>query len=87
MKYKKGESGNPAGKPKGAINEKTKAWEQLGDFITETGADRVKDILTTCTNDQFMFYYPMLLEYFKPKRARVDKEGETANTVIIIDSE
>lgn len=66
------EKGNP-GKPKGAKSEKTLAWERLGDFITETGAERVKEILSNCTPDKFMVYYPLLLEYFKPKLARVDK--------------
>lgn len=87
MKYKKGESGNPKGKPIGAVSEKSKAWEQLGEFISDAGAERVKDILADCTKEQFMVWYPLLLEYFKPKRARVDESGETANTVIIIDSE
>ena len=34
---------------------------------------RVKEILSNCTPDKFMVYYPLLLEYFKPKLARVDK--------------
>lgn len=84
------EKGNP-GKPVGAKSEKTLAWEYLGEFITETGAKRVKDILATCTPDKFMIYYPMLLEYFKPKLARVDNlklpEGTAPLTKIeIIDS-
>ena len=66
------EKGNP-GKPKGAKSEKTLAWEHLGDFITEAGAERVKEILSNCPPDKFMVYYPLLLEYFKPQLARVDK--------------
>lgn len=72
MAFKKGESGNLSGKPKGTKSEKTLAWEQLGEFITESGAERVKSILSTCTPDKFMIYYPMLLEYFKPKQSRVE---------------
>ena len=77
-KYEKGHKG---AKPKGAISEKTLAWNHLWEFITETGAERVKDILTTCTPDKFMYYYPMLLEYFKPKLARVDTLTLPENTV------
>jgi hypothetical protein len=43
--YKKGHKGF---KPKGAVSEKVKAWENLGEFITESGADRVKTILASC---------------------------------------
>lgn len=72
MAFKKGQSGNLKGKPKGTKSEKTLAWENLGDFITETGAERVKTILSTCTPKEFMVYYPVLLEYFKPKQQRVE---------------
>lgn len=70
--FQKGESGNKSGKPKGTKSEKTLAWEQLGDFITEAGAERVKTILESCTPKDFMIYYPMLLEYFKPKQQRIE---------------
>jgi hypothetical protein len=69
MAYKPGHGGY---KPKGSIHNKTKAWENLGEFITEAGAERVKEILATCPPDKFLMYYTMLLEYFKPKLARVD---------------
>lgn len=80
------EKGNK-GKPKGAISEKTIAWQNLGEFITESGAERVKDILATCPPDKFMVYYPMLLEYFKPKLARTElkHEGEQTLTVKFIE--
>lgn len=70
--FTKGESGNLAGKPKGTKSQKTLAWEQLGDFITDSGAERVKQILSKCTEKEFMVYYPMLLEYFKPKQQRIE---------------
>lgn len=70
--FKKGKSGNVKGKPIGTKSEKTLAWENLGEFITETGANRVKEILSSCTPKEFMLYYPILLEYFKPKQQRVE---------------
>lgn len=70
--FQKGQSGNLSGKPKGTKSEKTLAWEQLGDFITEAGAERVKKILTGCSEKEFMVYYPILLEYFKPKQQRIE---------------
>lgn len=63
--------GNP-GKPKGAISEKTKLWESLGDMFTTEGAKRAQKIMLSCDDDTFMKYYSMLLEYFKPKLNRSD---------------
>lgn len=80
--FKKGESGNLAGKPKGTKSEKTLAWEQLGDFITETGAQRVKKILAECTEKEFMIYYPILLEYFKPKQQRIENNVSVSDNTI-----
>lgn len=83
--------GHKGFKPKGTLSNKTKAWENLGEFITEAGAERVKEILATCPPDKFLMYYTMLLEYFKPKLARVDtleldKETQPLTTIQIIDS-
>lgn len=72
--FKKGHKGY---KPKGAISHKSKAWEQLGDFITEAGAERVKTILASCEAEDFVKYYTLLLEYFKPKLARTENKNET----------
>lgn len=90
MPYYKGESGNRSGKPPGTKSKKTLAWEQLGEFITESGAERVKKILSECPPEKFMIYYPMLLEYFKPKLARTDtlnlpKDTEPLNIIKIVD--
>ena len=68
---KRFQAGNP-GKPKGAISEKTKRWEALGDMLTNEGAERVKEFLLTCDEDTFLKHYKDLLEYFKPKLQRSD---------------
>jgi hypothetical protein len=72
--FKKGHKGF---KPKGAVSEKTKAWENLGEFITESGAERVKLILGSCEPEDFIKYYTTLLEYFKPKLARSESKVES----------
>jgi hypothetical protein len=76
MPFKKGKSGNPKGMIKGTTHEKTKAWENLGEFITETGAERIKTILASCEPEDFIKYYTLLLEYFKPKLGRVENKVE-----------
>jgi hypothetical protein len=77
MPFKKGKSGNPKGMLKGTTHEKTKAWENLGEFITESGAERVKLILGSCEPEDFIKYYTTLLEYFKPKLARSESKVES----------
>lgn len=70
--FKKGESGNKNGKPVGTKSQKTIAWEQLGDFLTEAGANKAKQIMLEATPDKFMLYFTTLLEYFKPKQQRIE---------------
>lgn len=63
--------GNP-GKPKGAVSAKTKAWEQLGEFLTQAGAQRAVEIMMSSDEEDFMKHYSNLLEYFRPKHSRSD---------------
>jgi hypothetical protein len=83
MGFKKGVSGNPKGKPKGALSEKTKAWDSLGDFLTEEGAEKAREIIRNAPPDKFIFYYTMFIEYFKPKRSREDSQGNPENKIVI----
>ena len=63
----KGNTNNPKGKPAGAKAKRTKQWEQLGEFITQSGAERAMSILDKLPDDQFLEQYNKLLNYFKPK--------------------
>jgi hypothetical protein len=82
--FAKGESGNLAGKPKGTPTKKTIAWENLGDFLTETGALKAKEIMMSSAPKEFMLYYSTLLEYFKPKQQRVENNISTNDDKIEI---
>jgi hypothetical protein len=66
--WKKGQGG----KPKGAISEKTKRWEALGEMIVSEGAKKALDYITSLQGDDFLKHYKDLLEYFKPKLQRTD---------------
>jgi len=81
MAFKKGQSGNPKGKEVGTLSSKVKAWEQLGDFITDAGAMRVKTILATCDEETFLKYYSQFMEYFKPKLSRVESKSDVNATI------
>lgn len=91
------EEGNK-GRPKGVKNRKTQAWDELGDFITKEGAKSAMRIINHYGEmvqkedgteeirnpDKFLLHYSNLLEYFKPKQARVEnvQDGETVVRVI-----
>lgn len=80
--------GHKPTKPKGAVSAKTKAWDELGDFLTKDGAERAKEIMMSSNPDKFMNYYGMFLEYFKPKHSRSDvNQNNTGKTEIIIKRE
>ena len=44
-KFKKGTSGNPEGRPVGAIGKKAQQWEQLSNKFTEGYTDKVLSYL------------------------------------------
>lgn len=91
--FKKGHEGR---KPKGAVSKKTKAWEELGDFITSAGAIQAMEIINSYAEkdingkakdpEKFLQHYNNLLEYFKPKQSRVegsfDKDTELVVRII-----
>ncbi len=77
MAYKKGESGNPKGKPKGTISEKTEFWNQVKEWFINDGAAKYMQEMEMLKGQAYIMAYNNGLEYFKPKLARtVDKEGE-----------
>lgn len=83
MKYKKGQSGNPAGKPKGTKNTKTIEWEDFGKELLNEGSAKAKRILSESTDDNFMKYYIQLIEYFAPKQSRIESTSKNDNNLNI----
>ena len=61
-----------AGKPKGAKSHRTLEWEEFGRELLEKGMPRALEIMETADANLFMNHFTGLLEYFKPKLARVD---------------
>ena len=80
------QKGHKGFKPKGTKEKKTKQWEELGLMHEEGGAETANKILNAYAKkaikldgtvdedsaDKFMDHYKSLLEYFKPKQARVE---------------
>ena len=78
------EKGKPrtGGKPKGYKDLKTIAWEQIGEYLVQSGSERALQIMMKSSDKDFMLHFNNLLEYFKPKQARVLNEGDKSETVI-----
>ena len=72
MPQKKGQTGNPNGRPKGTKNKKTLQWEALSESITSEHTERFNRVLNAMEDDKFADTYIKVLEYFKPKQNRTD---------------
>jgi len=83
MAFKKGVSGNPKGKPKGAIGKKTAIWNEIGEWFATDGIEAYKSNLIelmssddTDTRLKAMDKFNALIEFFKPKLARTELVGD-----------
>ena len=90
--FQKGHNGF---KPKGALSQKTKDWDELGLMHQQGGAAKAKKILEAYGDlafdddgelnikfaDKFMDHYLNTLEYFKSKQSRVETSIKLDNTV------
>ena len=81
--FEKGKSGNPNGRPVGAISDKVKMWNELGEWFVQEGAAKCMRIMNDMEDEEYIKHYTALLEYFKPKQARVTHAGDDKAPVII----
>jgi DNA-binding Lrp family transcriptional regulator len=83
MPFEKGISGNPNGRPVGAVSDKVKMWNELGEWFTQQGAAKCMRIMNEMEDEEYIKHYTALLEYFKPKQARVTHAGDEKAPVVI----
>lgn len=78
-KFKKGESGNPKGKPKGAVNKTT---AQIKEMITSLVGNQMEkwpaviDKMMKEDPAEAMKITGRLIDYVLPKQTKIDLEGE-----------
>jgi len=83
MPFPKGTSGNPSGRPQGAISDKVRMWNELGEWFVQEGAAKCMRIMNDMEDEEYIKHYTALLEYFKPKQARITHSGDEKAPVII----
>jgi hypothetical protein len=81
--FEKGKSGNPNGRPVGSVSDKVKMWNELGEWFTTQGAAKCMRIMNDMEDEEYIKHYTALLEYFKPKQARVTHAGDEKAPVVI----
>lgn len=72
------EKGN-SGKPKGAVSEKTKILNTFAQATIEGGIDRFNEELAKLQGEKYVNAFLTLLEYVRPKLARVTNVGDPEN--------
>jgi hypothetical protein len=83
MGLHKGMTNNPAGRPPGVQSERIKMWNELGEWFTTQGAAKCMRIMNDMEDEEYIKHYTALLEYFKPKQARVTHAGDEKAPVVI----
>ena len=83
MPFEKGISGNPNGRPHGAVSDKVRMWNELGEWFVQEGAAKCMRIMNDMEDEEYIKHYTALLEYFKPKQARITHSGDEKAPVII----
>lgn len=81
MKFKKGESGNPEGRPKGSSNKATaELRERISQLLDSQFEQIVEDLAELEPKDRIKAYTD-LIEYALPKLSRADitSNGERLN--------
>ncbi len=81
--FEKGKSGNPNGRPVGTVSDKVKMWNELGEWFVSEGAQKCMRIMNDMEDEEYIKHYTALLEYFKPKQARITHSGDEKAPVII----
>jgi hypothetical protein len=90
MGLQKGMTNNPNGRPLGSLNQKTLEWEEFGRTFVAEALPKVATFINECMDsrdEDLKFKASALtldvLEYFKPKQARVTMAGDSKAPVVI----
>jgi len=80
MPFQKGIDKVPgSGKKKGSKDQKTLAWERIGEYVTGEGADRYLSILAKLPDKDYKIEFRAIVEYFRPKLTRAQIQTEVSS--------
>lgn len=79
MPFEKGKSGNPNGRPVGAINKSTAKFKELGAAMMNEDIDRLKSEMAKLEGKDYVDAYCKLIEFFAPKLSRQEVKSEVTN--------
>jgi len=90
MKFEQGKSGNPSGKPKGAVNKATQAAREAIGMFVDGNAHRLQEWLDRIADDdpeKAFSLFQSVIEYHVPKLARSETkiEGEITHRGLVIE--
>jgi hypothetical protein len=90
MGLQKGMTNNPNGRPLGSLNKKTLEWDEFGCTFVAEALPKVAAFINECmdSKDEDLKFKAAgltldVLEYFKPKQARITHSGDEKAPVII----
>jgi hypothetical protein len=75
----KGEVRNPKGKPKGALSEKRKAWELIGESLMHECADKFMVEMNKLEGTAYINAYLNILEFWRPRLSRQEAINHNNN--------
>lgn len=75
---------NPNGRPIGAKSKKTLQWEYFAEYCLNEGLDKFCQELVKLEKKDYVNAYLHLMEFFKPKLSRSNKEEEAKDIQVII---
>ena len=80
MPFHKGQSKHPdSGMKPGQKSLKVEAWERLGEYIINEGADRYLEYIRQLPEKDFIYEFRAVMEFFKPKLQRAEVKHEEVN--------
>jgi len=69
-------------RPVGNKNAKTLQWELMGEYLTDAGIKRYKELMENANAEDFPKLFMQLIEFFKPKLARKELTGADGKDLI-----